>query len=114
MQPWGLVEAARAYAAARNRRTGRASGRGLAYHFTDIPWEQEVPGLARETRSFPPASKAPITTSGTGGRVGPTSNDAGDPSPIAVLFANADRGAAAPVDPTAGPRSLLSTPPSPC
>jgi hypothetical protein len=49
--------------------------------------------FARETAlRFTPASKAPITTSGTGGRVGPTSNDAGDPSPIAVLFA--DRGRA--------------------
>jgi len=35
------------------------------------------------------------TTSGTGGRVDPTSNDAGDPNPIAALFANADRGAVA-------------------
>ena len=35
------------------------------------------------------------TTSGTGDRVDPTSNDAGDPNPIAALFANADRGAVA-------------------
>jgi hypothetical protein len=38
------------------------------------------------------------TTSGTGGRVDPTSNDAGDPSPIAALFANADHGAVAPAE----------------
>jgi len=41
-----------------------------------------------------PAVRA-ITTSGTGGHVDPTSNDAGDPNPIAALFANADRGAVA-------------------
>jgi hypothetical protein len=37
---------------------------------------------------------AGATTSGTGGRVDPTSNGVGDPSPIAGLLANADRAAA--------------------
>lgn len=55
--------------------------------------------------------RVPATTSGTGGRVGPTSNDAGDPSPIAVLDANADL-AAAPAQ-TAEPRSRLLTSPCP-
>ena len=60
---------------------------------------------------FPPA----ITTSGSGDRVAPTSNDAGDQSPIGdpSLLADADRGAAAPVEVSAEPRSVLSTAPWP-
>jgi hypothetical protein len=61
--------------------------------------------------AFATLAFAGTTTSGTGGRVGPTSNDAGDPNPIAGLLANADR-AAAP-DEAAGPRSQLLTAPCP-
>jgi hypothetical protein len=51
----------------------------------------------------------PATTSGTGGRVGPTSNDAADPSPIADFLANADH-AVAPAETTAPRSGLLATP----
>jgi hypothetical protein len=61
-------------------------------------------------RAFASCVRA-VTTSGTGGRVGPTNNDAGDPSPIAGLLANADR-AAGPAE-AAEPRSLLLTAPCP-
>src|SRR5262249_22206427 len=54
-----------------------------------------------------------VTTSGTGDRVGPTSNDGGDPSPIAAgLFANADRAPAPPE--TVGLRSPLWAAPKLC
>jgi len=56
-----------------------------------------------------PAVRA-ITTSGTGGHVDPTSNDAGDPNPIAALFANVDRGVAAPVEATALHSPLWTVP----
>ena len=46
------------------------------------------------------------TTSGTGDRLGPTSNDAEDQSPIADLLAKADRGEAAPGEPAATPRGV--------
>jgi hypothetical protein len=52
------------------------------------------------SRLFQVRNGSTITTSGIGGRVDPTSNDAGDqrqigdPSPVASLLANADRGAA--------------------
>jgi len=60
-------------------------------------------------RLFQVRVRRTVTTNGTGGRVDPTSNDAGDPSPIAGLFANADpdHGAAAPVEASAGLRSPL-------
>ena len=51
------------------------------------------------------------TTSGTGGRVGPTSNDAEDQNPIADLHAKADRGEAAPGEPAETRSRLL---PAPC
>jgi len=55
-----------------------------------------------------------ITTSGSGGgRSGSTSNDAGDPSPIAGLFANAAASDAVAVPETAALRSPLWTALSP-
>ena len=58
---------------------------------------------------LPPAP----TTTGRRALLGPTSNDAGDPSPIADLFANADRAWAGPAN-AAALRSPLWIAPSPC
>ena len=73
-------------------------------------------GDARRTQS--PKSgvaglKPCITTSGTRAPLGPTSNDAGGPSPIADLFANADRGAGGAAPARAALRSPLWTAPGP-
>jgi hypothetical protein len=55
-----------------------------------------------------------LTSSGSGGRVAPTSNDAGDPRPIEnpSPLANAEHGAVALVDASAVLRSSLWTTPN--
>jgi len=62
----------------------------------------------------PRCASGDLTTSGSGGRVAPTSNDAGDPRPIEdpSPLANADHGAVALVDASAVLRSSLWTTPN--